>query len=53
LTTGEGLAAAASRTAAERWWSCSSSSFLLFASICLRLCSSYDAASAMIFLSLL
>lgn len=46
--TGEGLTAAvaASLTAAERWWSWSSSSLRLFASTCLRRCSSYDSASA-------
>jgi len=50
--TDEGLAAAAaSLTAAERWWSCSSSSFRLFASICLRRCSSYATASAISLLS--
>jgi hypothetical protein len=46
--TGEGLAAA-SLTAAERWWSWSSSSLRLFASTCLRRCSSYDTASAISF----
>jgi hypothetical protein len=44
--TDEGLAAAAaSLTAAERRWSCSSSSFRLFASICLCRCSSYATAT--------